>query len=207
MLTGWSPSIQRISHCLGLNGGGQHYIDRALPFGLRSAPKIFSAVADALAWAIHQQGVDMLLHYLDDFFFCSPASAPEKCAQALATALLWCQRLGLPVAPEKLEGPDTTITFLGISIDSINMELRLLPAKLSRLKNSLQWWLTRRNATKHQLESLLGTQLRWYNLHSPPHSGGQTTQASTAADTARQRLYVRYRVVGHLHTGLECAPQ
>ena len=28
-------------------------IDRALPFGFKSAPKIFSAVADMLAWALH----------------------------------------------------------------------------------------------------------------------------------------------------------
>ena len=32
---------------------GKTYIDRALPFGLRSAPKIFSAVANMIAWALH----------------------------------------------------------------------------------------------------------------------------------------------------------
>ena len=31
---------------------GQLYIDTALPFGLRSAPKIFSALADALEWGL-----------------------------------------------------------------------------------------------------------------------------------------------------------
>ena len=32
---------------------GGTYTDRNLPFGLRSAPKIFTAVADMLAWAVH----------------------------------------------------------------------------------------------------------------------------------------------------------
>ena len=38
-----------------------------LPFGLRSAPKVFTAFADLVAWAIHCRGVCWLLHYLDDF--------------------------------------------------------------------------------------------------------------------------------------------
>lgn len=33
---------------LGVMWGGQHYVDGALHFGLRSAPKLFNAVADAL---------------------------------------------------------------------------------------------------------------------------------------------------------------
>ena len=51
---------------------GAPYVDTALPFGLRSAPKIFSASADALAWALQLQGVSQQLHYLDDFFWLVP---------------------------------------------------------------------------------------------------------------------------------------
>ena len=39
---------------LGIRWKGWVYIDRVLPFGLRSAPKIFSAVADAVQWMVHQ---------------------------------------------------------------------------------------------------------------------------------------------------------
>jgi len=42
-------------------------LDQALPFGLCSAPKIFSAVADAIQWILLNQGIHKLLHYLDDF--------------------------------------------------------------------------------------------------------------------------------------------
>ena len=45
------------------------YIDRALPFGLRSAPKLFNAVADTIACVLSQHGITHLLHYLDDFLF------------------------------------------------------------------------------------------------------------------------------------------
>ena len=38
-----------------------------LPFGLRSVPKIFNAVADALNWYLQQSGISLDFHYLDNF--------------------------------------------------------------------------------------------------------------------------------------------
>ena len=46
---------------------GKLYVDTTLPFGLRSAPKIFNAVADAAQWIIQEMGARYLWHYLDDF--------------------------------------------------------------------------------------------------------------------------------------------
>ena len=43
------------------------FIDTTLPLGLRLAPKIFTAVADAAESIARQQGVTTILHYLDDF--------------------------------------------------------------------------------------------------------------------------------------------
>ena len=37
----------------GMRWRGNLYVDTTLPFGLRSAPKVFSAVADALLWVMH----------------------------------------------------------------------------------------------------------------------------------------------------------
>ena len=45
----------------------QLYIDTCLPFGLRSAPKLFNVLADLLSWILEQQGVSPIMHYLDDF--------------------------------------------------------------------------------------------------------------------------------------------
>ena len=52
---------------LGVEWGGVTYVDKVLPFGLCSAPKIFSAIADAAQWILVQRGVTHILHYLDDF--------------------------------------------------------------------------------------------------------------------------------------------
>ena len=64
---------------LGVKWQGGVYVDARLSFGLRSAPLIFTAIADTLEWIIKQQGVGILLHYLDDFItICPPDS--EECA-------------------------------------------------------------------------------------------------------------------------------
>ena len=58
---------------LGMEWKGQWYVDTALPFGLRSAPKIFTALADGLIWILFNQGVQSAIHYLDDYLlFGSP---------------------------------------------------------------------------------------------------------------------------------------
>ena len=56
-------------HLLGISWRGETYIDLALPFGLRSAPKIFSTVADLVAWVLHQHCIKHQPHYLDSYLF------------------------------------------------------------------------------------------------------------------------------------------
>ena len=140
---------------LGLEWRGRTYRDRALPFGLCSAPKLFTAVADSLAWAFQCNRIVNCVHYLDDFLFWGPPASPQ-CSQALENAISLCASLGLPVAPGKTVGPSTVLTFLGIEIDSVSQELRLPADKLSRLCESLSQWERKRNASKHELQVIIG---------------------------------------------------
>ena len=142
-------------HLLGITWNGVTYIDQALPFGLRSAPIIFTAIADGLAWAMLKEGISEVVHYLDDFFFCGPASS-SACETALNTAVPLCERLGFPVAPDKVVGPSTTLTFLGIELDTIKQELRLPAEKLSRLKKLINNWNRKNNTSKRELQCLMG---------------------------------------------------
>ena len=41
-------------HLIGMKWGAAYYADGMSPFGLRSAPKIFTAVADGLEWIMRQ---------------------------------------------------------------------------------------------------------------------------------------------------------
>ena len=88
-----------------------------LLFGLRSAPKIFSAVADALEWCIHRSGVQSIFHYLDDFVAMGGAGS-DTCKRSLDLLISECHALGVPLAVEKMEGLSPVQTFLGIEIDT-----------------------------------------------------------------------------------------
>ena len=116
------------------------YLDRALPFGLRSAPKIFSALTDGLMWLLHSRGVRRALHYLDDFLLLGPAGSSE-CKDALEITLATCESVGLPVVPEKTGGPTTCLTFLGIELDTVACQLRLPQDKLDNLHSSVSQWM------------------------------------------------------------------
>ena len=108
------PSNQRL---LAIQWEGATYIDRPLPFSLRSAPKLFSALTDTMMWFLNKRGVETALHYLDDFLILgSPGST--ACQEALDITLALCGELGFPIAPEKTEGPSSSLVFLGIEIDT-----------------------------------------------------------------------------------------
>lgn len=142
-------------HLLGMKWENRVYVDAALPFGLRSAPKIFNALADALEWIAREQGVQDLWHYLDDFITCGSADS-EDCCRNLELLVAVCCHLGIPLAKEKLEGPTTCLVFLGIVIDTVRGELSLPLEKLTRLRQSVQEWLRKKKCTKRELLSIAG---------------------------------------------------
>ena len=124
-----------------------------LPFGLRSAPKIFNAVADGLHWHLQRSGIQRLYHYLDDFIMLGPPHSPQ-CQGYLDTLLYQCNRLGVPIA--ETEGPSSYLVFLGIEIDTVAGELRFPTDKLQRLQTLLQQWGDKKVCTRKELESLVG---------------------------------------------------
>jgi len=69
---------------LGMVWRDKVYVDTVLPFGLRSAPKIFTAVAYALQFILQEKGVVRMLHYLDDFLLFGRPGTSE-CREGLQT--------------------------------------------------------------------------------------------------------------------------
>ena len=142
---------------LGIRWRQKYYVDCCLSFGLWSAPFIFNQYAEALEWILrHNYLISNLIHYLDDFLIVGKPSSAE-CEIALQKMLHICKQLGFPIAERKIEGPTTVITFLGILLDTVKMELRLPSDKLEALTSLLQQWsTTKKKATKRELLSLIG---------------------------------------------------
>ena len=140
---------------LGMVWENQLFVVVALPFGLRSAPMIFSALADGLEFMIRQAGVDRVGHYLDDFVLVGPPGSRD-CSRFLQVALRVCKGSGFPVVEEKTVGPTTLIPLLGIELDSEWLELRLTPGKLTKFCELVGKWRRRKCCTKRELQSLAG---------------------------------------------------
>ena len=139
---------------LGMLWGNHYFIDTRLPFGSRSSPYIFNTFADILTWIlIHVYAIPYILHYLDDFFLADNTKKLAAYMEVMKNAFAW---LGVPLAPAKIEGPTTRITYLGIEIDSVKFTIKLPEDKLHSLQVELALWVNRRSCTKKELLSLIG---------------------------------------------------
>lgn len=111
--SGWPTPPAFVRHAV----EGRTVCDCFLPFDLRSAPRIFTAVTDALQWVMVDSGISMVEHYLDDFgTLGSPWSS--ECGRHWKSILAVCTHLGISLAMDKLKGPTDCLTFLGIELDT-----------------------------------------------------------------------------------------
>ena len=141
---------------LGICWRKQFYVDTCLPFGLRSAPHIFNQLSTAIHWILqHSYGVRHLLHYLDDFFTAGPA-ASQECQMNLQSMFTLCEDINAPIKLSKVEGPTTSLTFLGIHLNSQTMQASISDDRKRTLISELHWMIGRDKCTQRQLLSLIG---------------------------------------------------
>jgi hypothetical protein len=140
-----------------LHGDVQYFYDTKLPFGSREAPGIFHRLSQAVRRMMARRGFEVVA-YLDDFFLCEHTKA--RCFEALVTLLRLLRKLGFYINWSKVVNPTQQITFLGIEICSVQMQLRLPQGKLAELSTELSSFMSRSRASKRQLQSLAG-KLNW----------------------------------------------
>ena len=78
-----------------------------------------------------------------------------ECQDNLNLLMELCALLGLPMAADKLEGPTTCLTFLGMELDTINLQMTLPAEKLARLKIMLRKWARLLSCQKRELQLLV----------------------------------------------------
>ena len=127
----------------------------ALPFGLRPAPFIFTQFAEAWHWILqYRHGICYLLHYLDDYITVG-ASNSRECDKNLSSIGSYSFSLGILLALEKIEGPSTVLSFLGIKLITFLFVACLWAERVSTLQNLLQSWSNKHICRHQELESLL----------------------------------------------------
>ena len=132
---------------------GRFYVDMFLPFGLRTAPRIFNLFAEALHWVFETLHEWNTTHYLDDFLFVFPPGMDVTAASAEFDHIL--AKFGLSKVVEK-DSDGCVVVHLGFEFDSENMQVRLPQNKKQRALNAVNSLLASPSVTLNMLESTLG---------------------------------------------------
>lgn len=139
----------------GIKWDNGYYFYKRLVFGSRSSPKIFDTLSTAICWILeHNYGIHNILHLLDDFLTIdTPDSLPHR-TMAILTQVF--KQLGVPLSSKKTEGPTTCLEYLGIILDTKQMQARLPAEKIDRIADIISSFMVRKSCTKRELLSLLG---------------------------------------------------
>jgi Reverse transcriptase (RNA-dependent DNA polymerase) len=136
-----------------------------LPFGLSSAPRLFTKILKPAIAYLRKQGFRLVI-YLDDMLLIG--SSKEEVALATRRAVTILECLGFVINWEKSStSPAQLIEFLGMIIDSKQNMLSLPLSKVEEICQRCEHVLTTQSLSLRTLASLLGNARRSRPFRSP----------------------------------------
>lgn len=115
----------------------KHHLTNAM--GSSSAPAIFERFSSAVHYISNKHmGIQHMFHILDDFFILGPPNS-NICQQNLSRFLRFCGHEGIPIKSEKTYSAATTLSYIGLEIDSIRIGAHLSESKLDKLRKELRF--------------------------------------------------------------------
>ena len=140
---------------IGTDGVKSAYKFKSLVLGLRSSPKHFTQIALALCYICVQNGAPVTtIQYLDDFLVC--AESQQECQSGLETVVKCAKECGFEIKDKKTVGPSRVLEFLGLTIDTLQRQVRISEEKMVELRTELVEWKNRKKCKKRELLSVLG---------------------------------------------------
>ncbi len=124
------------THLLAFMWEGVGYRYKSLPFGVSSAPRLFTKLLRPVMGQLRRQGIRCVI-YLDDLLVI--ASSKEQAERETRIAVELLHALGFLISWKKsILVATQTMEFLGVIIDTVRMELRLSVTKLDGLRTRAQ---------------------------------------------------------------------
>ncbi|KAK0404353.1 hypothetical protein QR680_017417 [Steinernema hermaphroditum] len=137
--------------CFKFNGSTYQF--RALPFGLSSAPYVYSKVMRVVATHLRQLGLRLIV-YLDDWLFLNESK--KGLVQDLKVVRSVFAHLGLIINEEKSsQTPSRTLEFLGFIVNASAMTLTIPDAKIQKIREKA-WRLMHATCSLRDLAEFLG---------------------------------------------------
>ena len=125
-----------------------------LPFGLASAPRVFTKLLKPVLSILRQRGI-RLKAYLDDILLMAPSV--DQVLQHAASTLNLLEGLGFTVNYQKsILVPSQQMEFLGSLVNSINLTLSLPRDKIRKIQSKCQDLLETPVTTVRELSKFLG---------------------------------------------------
>ena len=133
-----------------------YVFNKCMPIGCHVSCSAFETFSTILHWyTSHVSGLHTLCHYLDDYVMIGRPDTAE-CEQLMQSFVDVCQYLGVEIAHDKTEGPSTSVTYLGLVIDSELMEVRAPVEKIDRAKGQIISLLHKQKVTLQVFSSVIG---------------------------------------------------
>lgn len=125
-----------------------------LPFGLSSAPHIFTKVLKPIFASLRKQG-HVILGYLDDSLLIGESEL--ECKENVRATTLLFERLGFVVHPKKsVLQPSKSISFLGFKLCSTDMSVRLLENKVVDIQEDCKRLIQKDRESIRTVAALIG---------------------------------------------------
>ena len=126
-----------------------------LPFGLSSAPWLFTKTLRPIFAKFHEEGFQGF-GYIDDSFII--AETFEECQQAVSFLGNLFTDLGFRVNTEKsILTPTKQLTFLGYILDTQDMSISPTPDKKSKIRGKIEEVIAKNNLKIREIASLCGS--------------------------------------------------
>ena len=133
---------------------GQVYQFKALPFGLATAPRVFTMLIRPLAQLLHTLGIDFS-YFLDDWLIKAPTL--QLVLLGMRITVLWCAQTGLVINFNKSElDPLQDFRFIGVRFDTKEGKCYPPEERLAKLEQLATVMLLLKRPPVRSVQSLLG---------------------------------------------------
>ena len=136
-----------------------YLVDTRLMFGASLSVSTFHRVTQSVVRMLKRRGINAIICYIDDFFL--TAESKSECKKAMDVLISVLTDLGFSISWDKCVSPCTSLTFLGVNIDTGRSVLSIPSDKLKSTLTTLEMWHNKKNrASKRDFQQLIGY-LNW----------------------------------------------
>lgn len=172
---------------------------KVLPFGLSSAPRLFSKILSTALSPLRQNGMKYI-QYLDDILLIADDAAT---AQAHINLLAgWLVHLGFQLGLKKsIQIPVRRIDFLGFTLDAPTMQISVPSEKLHTLTRGMNMLATGVPTTARRLAAVLGLLSSLSPAVLPAHIHQRWLQASLKLHLSNGQSWENKCILSNLAMG------